>query len=235
MKQIIKYVQSCTFWNIVFKTVLIALLFGIFISLYSLSKSIERMPNWFQKDTSPKIQKGLREMPKKQEPLGKNEKTNTWESQTVKQWEPPKEVPSFWSSFWGGDDTQTKTGSGTSTGGNDTWSKEALPKADLEKRYNFKCDGWNLLRIYEWKYEIRGQKSSLEAGKIALDDPQDGRIHFLTKIENSLWKATYEKIVSHFENGKDATYRYTLTTFLNGEAIFTKNGKNLYNNCKITK
>lgn len=147
------------------------------------------------------------------------EKTASWKEEVK-----TEESKSGWS-FWWKDEEKEEKKEATSSGATQ----------DPEQRYNFRCDGGNLLRVYEGKYEIRGQKSTLEAGKIALDDPQSGRIHFLTKTKETTGKASYEKIVTRLENGKESSYTYVFTTFSNGEATFTKNGAQTYKNCKILK
>ncbi len=158
MKQIIEYVQSYKFWNIVFKIALIVLLLGIFISLHSISESIRKPFPIAEKKNHMEMKKEIKEMPKapKQEETKKdisvkNIQTSSWEVQVTTQKETWKETPWFWASFWGNTEASTKTGAKTSSGSDDAGPKATLPKADIEKRYNFKCGGGTLLRVYDGK------------------------------------------------------------------------------------
>jgi hypothetical protein len=135
----------------------------------------------------------------------------------------------------------TQTGSGLWSFWDKTTNAEATEpvapavKQDPEQSYTFRCDAGKTLKVFEGKYQLDGQKTSLESGKIALEDPQVGKLHFLTKTGNFTGKAVYEKVVSRLESGKQASYTYQFTTFSNGTASFVKNGKAIYTNCFISK
>jgi hypothetical protein len=226
-------VKSHRFWNFIFKILLIVLLVWIFFSLSNISQSLknivhpERNGKYIDMKKDEKLlhkEDAKKDMKKDEgkEVLPLNEKKeSTSGSVTVET--KKEEASSGWSFWWTNDKEEKKA------------VAESTPTQDPEQRYNFKCDGGNLLRVYEGKYEIRGQKSTLEAGKIALDDPQSARIHFLTKVTDGSGKAMYEKVITRLENNKEVSYKYVLTTFSNGDATFTKNGIATYSNCKITK
>lgn len=217
MKCFVNVVQNPKFWNIVFKGALILLLIAIFSSLRSISESLENKNVGKSESLVPSTkvekQEGKKGEMKEEKKEESAQKSESGETQTGS---------SFWN-FWG-KLTNTSTGS-------------VVPpvKQDPEQSYTFRCDGGKTLKVFEGKYQLDGQKTSLESGKIALEDSQAGKLHFLTKVWNVSGKAVYEKVVTRLESGKQASYTYQFTTFSNGSASFTKNAKAIYTNCSLAK
>lgn len=213
MKCFVNVVQNPKFWNIVFKGTLILLLIAIFSSLHSISESLENKNVGKSESLAPSTKVEKQEGKKEENKEKAAQKSESGETQTGS---------SFWN-FWG-KMTNTSTGNVVPT-----------VKQDPEQSYSFRCDWDAFLKVFEGKYELDGQKTSLEAGKIALEDVKEGRLHFLTKVGSQTGKAVYEKVVTRLESGKQASYTYQFTTFSNGDASFTKNGKATYTNCFISK
>ena len=142
-----------------------------------------------------------------------------------------------WWQFWK-KEAEVKTGTKADIDLSWTGTKIETKKTDVIKqgewKYTFTCKDSKKLVVYNGKYEIDGQKSSLEQGKIGLYDPQTKRIHFLRILPNDGITQIFEKVVTRLENEKQTSYRYTLSVN-EKETKFVKNDEILYSGCKLVK